>query len=111
MTNAHERTDGEVPEGLTTDATSSVDDEHGHVGRGGRHRHVARVLLVPRRIGDDHAAARRQQQVPIGDVDGDALLALGLEAVGEQGEVDLAERDRRAGPTGGARHRELVEGH
>ena len=29
-------------------------------------------------------------EVAVGDVDGDALLALGLEAVGEEGEVDAA---------------------
>ena len=34
----------------------------------------------------------------VGHVDGDALLALGLETVGEQGEVHFADRDRGAAP-------------
>ena len=41
----------------------------------------------PGRVGDDELAPRRGE-VAIGHVDGDALLALGLQAVGEQGEVD-----------------------
>ena len=32
----------------------------------------------------------RRREVAVRDVDGDALLALGLQAVGQQGEVDLA---------------------
>jgi hypothetical protein len=34
----------------------------------------------------------RRGEVAVGDVDGDALLALGAEAVGEVGEVDLVRR-------------------
>ena len=34
----------------------------------------------------------RRREVAIGDVDGDALLALGAQAVGEQREIDLARR-------------------
>jgi hypothetical protein len=44
---------------------------------------------VARRVGDDELAPRRGE-VAVGDVDGDALLALGLEAVGEQREIDPA---------------------
>jgi hypothetical protein len=39
-------------------------------------------------VGDDERPARGGE-VAVGDVDGDALLALGAQAVGEQGEVDL----------------------
>ena len=39
------------------------------------------------RVGDDELALARRE-VAVGDVDRDALLALGLEAVGEEGEVD-----------------------
>ena len=41
------------------------------------------------RVGDDEFAARRGE-IAVGDVDGDALLAFGAQAVGEIGEVDLA---------------------
>ena len=44
---------------------------------------------MARRVGDDELAAVGRE-VAIRDVDGDALLALGLQAVGQQGEVDLA---------------------
>jgi len=40
-------------------------------------------LLVAGRVGDDVLAAAGRE-VAVGDVDGDALLALGLQAVGEQ---------------------------
>ena len=49
--------------------------------------HVARVLLVSRCVGDDVFAARCGE-VAIRDVNGDALLALGLQPIGKQGEVN-----------------------
>ena len=54
------------------------------VGRTGGH--VARVLLVPRTIGDDEVASRGVE-VAVGHVDGDALFALGVQAIGEQREI------------------------
>jgi hypothetical protein len=53
-----------------------VDQHHGGVGAGGGRDHVARVLLVARRVADDELALRGGE-VAVGDVDGDALLALG----------------------------------
>ncbi len=66
-----------------------VDEDDGDVGGGGPGGHVAGVLLVAGRVGDDELAARGGE-VAVGDVDGDSLLALGFEAVGEEGEVDVA---------------------
>jgi hypothetical protein len=43
---------------------------------------------VPRRVGDDELAPVGGE-VAVGDVDRDALLALGLQAVGEQCEVEV----------------------
>ena len=45
--------------------------------------HVARVLLVSRRIGDDELA-RRRGEIAIRHIDGDALLAFGQQPVGQQ---------------------------
>jgi hypothetical protein len=45
-------------------------------------------LLVPRRIGDDELALLAGEET-IGDVDRDALLALGRKPVDQQREVDL----------------------
>jgi hypothetical protein len=64
-----------------------VDENDGGVAARRRRHHVARVLLVPRRVGDDEFALRGRE-VAVRDVDRDALLALGLEAVGEEREVD-----------------------
>jgi hypothetical protein len=44
---------------------------------------------VAGRVGDDELAPRRVE-VAVGDVDRDALLALGAQAVGEQREVGVA---------------------
>jgi hypothetical protein len=81
--------DERVPAGLRQHAVAGVDQNDGQIGRGCAGRHVARILLVARRIGDDEFAFRRRE-VAVGDVDGDALFALGAQAVGEQGEVDVA---------------------
>ncbi len=50
--------------------------------------HVARVLDVAGRVGDDELP-QWGGEVAVGDVDGDALLALGPQAVGEQGQVGV----------------------
>ena len=63
-----------------------VDQDDGQVGGGRARHHVAGVLHVPGRVGDDELALRRGE-VAVGHVDGDALLALGAEAVGQQREV------------------------
>src|SRR2546426_116209 len=49
--------------------------------------HVAGVLLVSGSVGDDELAPGRGE-IAVGDVDGDALLALRLEPVGEQRQVE-----------------------
>ena len=78
-----------VPAGLREHALARVDQDDGAVGGRGAGGHVARVLLVARRVGDDELALVGREEA-VGDVDGDALLALGREAVDEQREVELA---------------------
>jgi hypothetical protein len=80
--------DGQVPARLGRGALAGVDHEHGAVGVGGGGGHVARVLLVTRGVGHDERPPRRREEA-VSDIDGDALLALGLEAIDEQGEVDV----------------------
>ena len=77
-----------VPPRLAGETLPSIHQDHGDIGRGGTGRHVAGVLLVAGRVGDDERALVGGEET-IGDIDGDALLALGLETVHEEGEVDL----------------------
>ena len=74
--------------GLGDDAFARIDEDDGQFGGGRAGDHVARVLNVAGRVGDDELAARRGE-VAVGHVDGDALLAFGAQAVGEQREVNV----------------------
>ena len=73
---------------LRQHALARVDQHHGEVGVRRAGRHVAGVLLVAGRVGDDEFALVGREEA-IGDVDGDALLALGLQPVDQQREVDV----------------------
>ena len=73
---------------LREHALPRVEEDHGAVGGRGAGDHVPRVLLVARRVGDD-VLARVGREEAVGDVDRDALLALGGEAVEEEREVEL----------------------
>jgi hypothetical protein len=75
---------------LLQHALAHVDQQDEHVGRRGPRHGVARVLHVPGAVGEDEGAVRGGE-VAVGDVDRDALLALGAQAVGQQGQVDVAE--------------------
>ena len=86
---AQELGDREVPARLRDDALARVDEQDGRVRGRGAGDHVARVLLVPGAVGEDEAAPRREERA-VGDVDRDALLALGAQAVREQREVERA---------------------
>ena len=74
--------------GLLDDALAGVDEHEGEVGGGVPRHHVAGVLDVPGGVGDDELPERRGE-VAVGHVDGDALLALGPQAVGQQGQVGV----------------------
>ncbi len=77
-----------VPAGLLDDPLAGVDEHDGEVGRGVPRDHVAGVLDVTGGVGDDELAGRGGE-VAVGHVDGDALLPLGPEAVGQQGQVGV----------------------
>ncbi len=78
--------DGGVPAGLLDDPVAGVDQDHGQLGGGGAGHHVPRVLHVARGVGEDEPAAGGGE-VAVGHVDGDALLALGAQPVGQQRQV------------------------
>ena len=85
---AEQMRDLAVPPRLRDHAFARVDEDHGEVGGRCRGHHVAGIILVPRRVGDDEAAPRGGEE-EMRDVDRDALFALGGEAIGEQGEIEL----------------------
>ena len=66
-----------------------VHQHHGGVGTAGRGDHVAGVLLVAGRIANDEFALGGVE-VAVSHINRDALLALGREAIGEQGQIGLA---------------------
>jgi hypothetical protein len=77
---------GGVPAGLLDHAVPRVHQQHGQLGGGRPGDGVARVLDVPGGVGEDELAGRRAE-VAVGDVDGDALLALRAQAVDQQRQV------------------------
>src|SRR3546814_16185171 len=64
-------------------ALARIDQDHRKIGGRRAGHHVARVLFVPRRLGDDELALLGREEA-IGDVDRDPLLALGCKAVAAQ---------------------------
>ena len=86
-----------MPPRLRGHAALRIDQDHGGVGGAGAGDHVAGVLLVAGRVGDDEFALRRLE-IAVSDVDGDALLALDGEPVHQQRQIDfgLAFAPRRA---------------
>jgi hypothetical protein len=89
LADADQRDEVAVAAGLREHALARVDQDHRQVGGRGAGDHVARVLLVPRRVGDDELSLVGREEA-VRDVDGDALLALGGQAVDEQREVEVA---------------------
>ena len=77
-----------VAPGLGQHALARIDQQHGEVGGRGAGDHVAGILLVARRVGDDELALGAREEA-VGDVDRDALLALGRKPVDQQREIDL----------------------
>ena len=77
-----------MPARLRQHAATCVDQDDGEIrGRGAGH-HVARVLFVSGRVGDDELAPVRREET-VRDVDRDALFALGCKPIDQQGEIDV----------------------
>ena len=86
VTQAEQGCDEAVAVGLLEQTVTGIDEDDREVGGGGAGHHVSGVLDVTRSVGDDELALGRGE-VAVGDVDGDALFALRLEAVREEAEV------------------------
>ncbi|MCY1523055.1 hypothetical protein D9M68_579380 [compost metagenome] len=85
---AQQGRDEAVPAGLGLHAITGVDQDDGQVAGGRAGGHVAGVLLMAGGVGDDELALGGAE-VAVRHVDGDALLALGLQAVDQQRQVDV----------------------
>ena len=88
MADAQQRRDIGMPARLDQHALARVNQDDGKIGIGRAGRHVARVLLMAGRVGDDEFAFLGGKEA-VGDVDGDALLALRLQPVDQQREIDI----------------------
>ena len=108
MADAEQRDDIGVAAGLGEDAAPGIDQEDGEIGGRGAGRHVAGVLDVAGGVGDDEAAVLGGE-IAIGDVDGDALLALGGKPVDDEGVVDLLAGGAEAFGIGGERGELVLE--
>ena len=88
MNDAEQRDDERVALRLDGHAVACVYENDGEIAVGGASRHVARILFMSRRIGDDELPFGRGE-VAICDIDGDALFAFGLEAVRQEGGIKI----------------------
>ncbi len=78
-----------MPLRLGQHAPARIDQDDRGIGGRGPGDHVAGVLLMTRRVGDDELA-RLGREETIGHVDGDALFPLRRQTIDQQGEVDVA---------------------
>ena len=88
MAHAQQRHNKAVAAGLRLHATAGVDQNHRQVAGGGTGGHIAGVLLVPWAVGNDELALLGAE-IAVSHVDGDALFALSLQAIHQQGQVDV----------------------
>ena len=92
----HHRRHSQVATGLLDHAVAGVNKNNNQLGGGQARDGVALVLHVAGSIGQDEAALVRGE-VAVSHVDGDALLALGTQAVNQQREVHAVEAAVRGG--------------
>ncbi len=104
---AQQRQHGGVPPGLLDDPLARVHQQHRQLGGRGAGDRVPGVLHVTGSVGE-HEGAFGRGEVPVGHIDGDALLALRAQAVHQQRQVRGRQTAVRAGPPHGV---ELVGQH
>src|SRR3954470_18486153 len=84
---AEQGCDASVTPSLIEDSFAGIYQHNRDVSGGRASGHVTGVLLVARSVGNDEFAFWRGE-VAVRHIDGDALLALGAQAIGKLGEVD-----------------------
>ncbi len=94
-----------VPAGLVAHAFQRVDDQHRAIGLRGAGDHVAQEFGVAGRV-DQHDVARAGAEADLRGVDGDALVALGLQRIEQERPFE-----RHAAPRAdGLQHLQLAVG-
>ena len=88
VADAQQRGDIGVAAGLGQHALARVNQDDGQIAVGGAGRHVAGILFVARRVGDDELALVGGEEA-VGDINGDALLPLGFQPVHQQREINI----------------------
>ena len=88
VANAHHARDIGVTQRLHEHTLAGVDHHDRHIRSRRAGRHVAGVLLVPRRIGDNEFALLGREEA-VSHINRDALLPLGLETIQQEREIDL----------------------
>ena len=88
MLDAEQRDDRRMAMRLRQQPLARIDKQNGEIGIRSARRHVAGILLMAWRVGDDEGALRRRE-IAVGDIDGDALLALRFEPIDQQREIDF----------------------
>jgi hypothetical protein len=81
-----ERGDRQVSPGLLHQAVACVDQHHGQLSGRGAGDGVAGVLNMPWAV-SQHELTGRSGEIPVCHVDGDALLPLGPQPIGEQRQI------------------------
>src|SRR5690606_4201847 len=88
VADAEQRGDDGMATRLRQHALARIDQYNGEIGRRGAGSHVARILLVAWRVGDDELALGSGEEA-VSDVDRDALLALRFQPVDQRREIDV----------------------
>src|SRR5262249_12874497 len=91
MANTEQTHDYGVAAGLRSGALTGVDQQPNHFAVGRASCHVARVLLVSWGVSDDKGTTQRRE-IPIRDIDRDALLALSIEPIKQQRKINVGAR-------------------
>ena len=88
MLDAQQIGDESMAAGLFDDTLAGIDENDGQIRGAGSGDHVARVLNVARGVRDDEFPLG-SGEIAVGNINGDALLALCFQAIREQREVHV----------------------
>ena len=89
VANTHQPANAGVSTRLYENALRCIYENHCEVGKRCAHGHVARVFFMPRSVSNDKAAVIRRE-IAVRDIDGNALLAFGHQAVQQKGIVNFS---------------------